>query len=76
MQNYVDEARCITPFPLCIQMMGSVSGKSAPEECGVKVPAKNSNTSGLKQHVRDKHTEEYRATIQSVGVITAFSQGP
>lgn len=53
----------------------SCSGKSAPEECGVKVPAKAFNTSGLKQHIRDKHVEEYRATIQRAGDISVFFPG-
>ena len=38
----------------------------------MKVPAKNSNTSGLRTHMRDHHPEEFAATSAKEGDITAF----
>ena len=76
MQSAGVEARCTSPFSAAFGLsFFFASGKSAPEECGVKVPAKNSNTTGLKQHIRDKHVEEYHATILAAGDITAFFPG-
>ena len=58
---------------VCLAMLRS--GFSAMQPCGVKVPAKNSNTTGLRQHIRDRHPEEYRETVQQASTIQHFSPG-
>ena len=60
-----------SPFVFC----APPKGKVVPEECGVKVPAKNWNTTGLKGHIRDQHPDEYNLTIQRAGDIQAFFPG-
>ena len=41
------------------------------EACGCKVLAKHSNTTGLRNHIRDKHPVEYQQVLKSQGDITA-----
>ena len=50
-------------------------GKAEPEPCGVKVPAKRGNTTGLKGHIRDAHPKEFAAVNESSGNIRNFLTG-
>jgi len=52
-----------------------VPGETALQPCGAKVPAKQSNTSGLHAHIRDNHPAVYRESIQSAGDIQLFFPG-
>ena len=45
---------------------------AAPVLCGCKILSKNSNTTGLNKHIRDRHPLEYEQLLKSQGDITSM----